>query len=83
MSFSNLKDVTNTCQRLQNSQILAGFLQCNGGKLEKLNTSNVVSSCIVYSNRNRSALMYDLLTIIDCLSVSCMKMNHSCCALVI
>ena len=39
-----------------------GFLQCNGGKLEKLRTLNLFSSFIVYSNQNRSALVRELLS---------------------
>ena len=33
-SFLRLKDVTITCKRMRRSLILAGVLQCNGGKLE-------------------------------------------------
>ena len=29
-----LENVTNTCERMQNSSTIAGFLQCNGGKFE-------------------------------------------------
>ena len=51
--------VTNTCKRLQTVELLAGILQCNGGK----KTSNMVSSFfVVYSNRNKSALVRDLLS---------------------
>ena len=28
-------DVTNTCKCMRNSPTIAGFLQCNGGKLEE------------------------------------------------
>ena len=34
-SFLRLKDTTNTCIHMQNNLILAGFLQCNGGKFEE------------------------------------------------
>ena len=34
-SFWGLKDVSNTCKRMRNSPTVAGFLQCNGGKLEE------------------------------------------------
>ena len=34
-SVTSLKDITNTCKRMRNSPIIAGFLQCNGGKLEE------------------------------------------------
>ena len=33
-SFLRLKDVTNTCKRMRKS-IVAGVLQCKGGKLEE------------------------------------------------
>ena len=58
--FLRLKDVTNTCKCIRNSPTIAGFLQCNGRKLEKLKTSNVFSYFIVCSNRNRSALVCEL-----------------------
>ena len=35
ISFWGLKDVTNTCKSMQNSQTIAEFLQCNDGKLEE------------------------------------------------
>ena len=41
---------------MRNSSTITGFLQCNGGKLEEAEDSNVFSSFIAYSNRNRSAL---------------------------
>ena len=33
--FLHLKDVTNTCKhkKLETVKLMAGFLQCNGGKL--------------------------------------------------
>ena len=34
-SFRRLKDVTNTCKRMRNSPTIAGFLKCNGRKLEE------------------------------------------------
>ena len=34
-AFCRLKDVTNTCKPTRNSPSIAGFLQCNGGKLEE------------------------------------------------
>ena len=34
-SFWRLKDVTNTCKRMWNRPTIAGFLQCNGRKLEE------------------------------------------------
>ena len=33
--FQRLKDVINACKRMRNSPVIAGFLQCNGGKLEE------------------------------------------------
>ena len=49
---------------MRNGPTIAGFLKCNGGKLEefKLKTSNVFSSFIVCWNRNRSALVRKLLS---------------------
>ena len=47
---------------MQNSPTIAGFLQCNGGKLEETETANVFSSFIVCKNRNRSALLRELLS---------------------
>ena len=49
---------------------------------KKLKSANVFSSFIACYNRNRSALLRELL-IIHCLSVSCTRINHSCCALMI
>ena len=50
----------NVCNTVQ---LLAGFLLCNGGKLEnKLKTSNEFSSYIACKNRNRSALVRELLS---------------------
>ena len=49
---------------------------------KKLKSANVFSSFIVCYNRNRSALLRELL-IIHCLPVSCTRINHSCCALMI
>ena len=46
-SFLRLKDATYACKRMDTVQLLAGFLPCNGGKLEKLKTSNVFPSFIV------------------------------------
>ena len=34
-SFLRLKDVTNTRKRMRRTLVLAGVLQCNGGKLEE------------------------------------------------
>ena len=34
-SFLRLKDVTNTSERMQHSQLLARILHCNGRKLEE------------------------------------------------
>ena len=35
-SFLRLKDVTNTCKRMRSGlKVLAGVLQCKGGKLEE------------------------------------------------
>ena len=34
-SFSRLKDVINTCERMRHSQTIGGNLQYNGGKLEE------------------------------------------------
>ena len=34
-SFIHLKDVTNTCKRMQNSPNFFGIIQYNGGKLEE------------------------------------------------
>ena len=41
---------------MRNSSTIAGFLQCNCGKLEEAEDYNVFSSFIACSNRNRSAL---------------------------
>ena len=43
-------------------QLLAGFLQYNGGKVEEADDFQVVSSFTVCSNRNRSAIVCDLLS---------------------
>ena len=50
--------------------ILAGFIQCNGGKLEELKTSKKEIDQLVYVN---------CWVIIHCLSVSCTQINHSRC----
>ena len=34
-SFLRWKDVTNTCKCMRHNPLLAGFPQCNGGKLEE------------------------------------------------
>ena len=34
-SFLRLKDVKNTCKRMRRCLVLAGVLQCKGGKLEE------------------------------------------------
>ena len=44
----------NVCDTVQ---LLAGILQCNGGKLEEAEDFKCVSSIIVCQNRNRSALV--------------------------
>ena len=47
-SFLRLKYATYSCNVCDTvNYILAGFIQCNGGKLEELKTSNVFSSFIV------------------------------------
>ena len=46
----------NICEKVQH---LPGFIQCNGGKLK---SSNVFLLFIVCSNRNRSALVHELLS---------------------
>ena len=35
-SFLRLKEVTNTCTRMEVVLLLAGILQCNGGKLDEV-----------------------------------------------
>ena len=54
----SLKNVTNTCKRLRNSQTFGGI----SSSWKKLKTSNVFWSFFVCSNRNRSALVRDLLS---------------------
>ena len=46
---------------MRNSPTIAGFLQCRDGKFEEV-TSNVFSAFIVCLNRNRSALVCELLS---------------------
>ena len=58
-SFWRLKDLTNTCKRLQNSPAFGGIPESR----KKLKTSNLFSSFIVSSNRNRSAMVRELLCI--------------------
>ena len=43
-------------------RVLAGFLRCNGGKLEEAEDFKSVFAFIVCSNRNRSALVRELLS---------------------
>ena len=59
------------------------FFSAMAESWKKVKTSNLFSSFIVGSNRNRSALVRELLIIIHCLSVSCTMMNQSRCVLVI
>ena len=49
----------NVCETVK---LLAGFLQCNDGKLEEADYSIVLSSFIVCSNQNRPTLVRDLLS---------------------
>ena len=57
MSITTEKDVSHgVCKTVK---LFSGYLQCNGGGWEKLKTSNVASSFIVCSNRNRPALVRD------------------------
>ena len=49
---------TNVCETVRR---LAGFLQCNGRKLEEAEDFKTFSSLIVSSNRNRSAQLCELL----------------------
>ena len=51
---------------MQNSPTIAGFLQCNGGKLEEAEDFNF----IVCSNRNRSALEISVFVCFDVLCPS-------------
>ena len=59
---TSLKDMTNTCKLMRNSPTIAGFLLCNGGKLEEAEDFKCVSSFIVCLNQNRSALVRELLS---------------------
>ena len=54
-----LKIHVNVCETVR---VLAGFLQCNGGKLEEAEDFKSVFVFIVCSNRNRSALVRELLS---------------------
>ena len=45
--FLHLKDITNTCEIVK---LLAGFLHCNGAKLEEAETLNLFWSFIVCSS---------------------------------
>ena len=81
MSLLCLKDVRNTRKRFRTSQIFGGT---SGGKLEEAEDFEyMVSSFIVYLNRNRSALVRELLSYNSLLSVSCKKLNLSRCAFII
>ena len=62
-SFLRLKDVTNTCKHVRRSlSIGRSFFNAIAESWKKLKTSNVFSSFIVYSNRNRSAPVRELLS---------------------
>ena len=80
MSFLRWKDVTYATQ----SNYWRNFLSAMAEGWKKLKTSNVFSSfnCVL-KYRNRSALLRELLSNNSFLSVSCTKINHSCCALMI
>ena len=62
-SFCRLKDITNTCECMRNSPTIAGFLQCNGRKLEGAEGLKCVFVvyCVLYINI--SALVRELLSI--------------------
>ena len=60
-SFWHWKIVTNKCKRIETLQLLHDFFSAMGDSWKKLKTSNVVSSFIVCSNLNRSALVCELL----------------------
>ena len=64
------------------SEVRRDFISAMAESWKKLKTSNLFSSFIMSSNRNRSALVRELLCN-NSLSVSCTKINHSRCALVI
>ena len=59
-SFWCLKEVTNTCKHLRN--FWRDFFSTMAESWKKLKTSNVVWLFIVCSNRNRYALVHDLLS---------------------
>ena len=57
-----MKDVKNACKRLRNSPTFSWISSAQWRKVEsKLKASNLFSSFIVSSNRNRSALVRELL----------------------
>ena len=62
-SFLRLKDVTNTCKRMRHQDnYWRDLFSAMGDIWKKLNILNVFSSYIVCYNRNRSALMRELLS---------------------
>ena len=59
----SLKDVTRVCKRLRNSPAFGGnFFSAMAESSKKLKSSNVFSVFIVCSNRNRPALVRELLS---------------------
>ena len=81
--FWCLKEDKNTCKRMQNSPTIAGFLQCNGGKVGR---SWRLQMCfVIYCVRIEIDQLecINCWGIIHCLSVSCKKINHLRCTLVI
>ena len=58
------------------------MFQCNGGKLEEFEGYNAFSSFLVCQNRNRSALVRELLSLNNGLSISYKEIYHSRFALV-
>ena len=60
-SFLRLKDVTSTRKR-KKAKYWGEFFSAMAESWKKLNTSNVFSLFIVCNNRNRSALVHELLS---------------------
>ena len=56
-SVMALNDVRRCMLECDTVQLLAGFPQCNGGKLERAEDFKCISLCIVCLNRNTSALL--------------------------
>ena len=83
-SFLRLKDVTITCRRMRRSLSIGRSSPVQWRKVGRSWRLRMYSSCLLCVRIEIDQLKcVNCWVIIHCLSVSCTKINHSCCALVI